>query len=238
MAKGDRSHSATADLARTRRRKKAVADEKQYLRAILSEARSRLSAERAGILSRRVQQRLLATQAYSAAAKVVLYAPLGREVETALIAGDALHSHRQLYYPIVDRGSRQIRLGAVSDLRELRPGAFGIMEPPITGALEAGALVTDLGAALICVPGIAFTPAAIRLGRGGGYYDRLIAALPAEAVTAGLGYSFQLIDGLPEQTHDRRLDLIVTESAVYAASGAPHVATQTADQGGLPKWAC
>ena len=217
---------------------KAVADEKQYLRAVLSEARSSLSAERASALSRRVQQRLLATQAYRAAAKVVLYAPVGREVETALIAADALRSHRQLYYPIVDRGLRRIRLGAVSDLGELRPGAFGILEPPITGALEDGALVSGLGAALVCVPGIAFTPAAARLGRGGGYYDRLIAALPAEAVTAGLGYSFQLIDRLPEQTHDRRLDLIVTESAVYAASGAPHAATQTADQGGLPKWAC
>jgi len=185
-----------------------------------------------------VQQRLLATQAYRAAAKIVLYAPLGREVETALIAADALRSHRQLYYPIVDRSLRRIRLGAISELSELRPGAFGILEPPVTGALEDGALVPGLGAALVCVPGIAFTSAAARLGRGGGYYDRLIAALPAEAVTAGLGYSFQLIDRLPEQTHDRRLDLTVTESAVYAASGAPHAATQTADQGGLPKWAC
>jgi 5-formyltetrahydrofolate cyclo-ligase len=217
---------------------KAVADEKQYLRAVLSEARSSLSAERSGALSIRVQQRLLATQAYLAAAKVILYAPLGREVQTALIAADALRSHRQLYYPIVDRNLRQIRLGAVSDLGELRSGAFGIREPPTTGALEVGALRTDLGAALVCVPGIAFTPAAARLGRGGGYYDRLIAALPAEAVTAGLGYSFQLIDRLPEQAHDRRLDLIVTESAVYAASGAPPAATQTANQGGLPKWAC
>jgi 5-formyltetrahydrofolate cyclo-ligase len=214
---------------------KAVADEKQYLRAVLSEARSNLPAERADALSRRVQQRLLTTSAYREAVKVVLYAPCGREVETALIAADALRSHRQLYYPIVDRSSRRVGLVAVSDPGQLRPGAFGIMEPPASGALES---LIDLGAALMCVPGIAFTPAAVRLGRGGGYYDRLIAALPAQTVTAGLGYSFQLIDRLPEQTHDRRLDLIVTESAVYAASGAPHAATQTADQGGLPKWAC
>ncbi|MGB8183056.1 MAG: hypothetical protein WCF13_11870, partial [Stellaceae bacterium] len=59
-----------------------------------------------------------------------------------------------------------------------------------------------------------------------------------KAVTAGLGYSFQLIDRVPEQAHDRRLDLIVTESAVYAASVAPHAAAQATDQGGLPKWAC
>jgi 5-formyltetrahydrofolate cyclo-ligase len=122
----------------------------------------------------------------------------------------------------------------VSDLSELAPGAFGILEPAAAGALEAG----ELGPALVCVPGVAFTPAAARLGRGGGYYDRLLAALSAEAVTAGLGYSFQLIDRLPEQLHDRRLDLVVTESAVYATSVAPHAAAQTSDQGGSPKWAC
>ncbi len=208
-----------------------MADEKQYLRAVLSDARASLSAERAHALSMRVQQRLLVTPAYLAAAKVVLYAPLGREVETALIAADALRSHRQLYYPVVDRNSHRIMLGAVSDPGELHPGAFGISEPPTIGALEP----EKLGAALVCVPGIAFTPAAARLGRGGGYYDRLLAVLDNEAVTAGLGYSFQLIDRLPEQAHDRRLDLSVTESAVYAASAAPHAAAQTADQGGLPK---
>ena len=211
-----------------------MADEKQNLRAVLSEARSSLSAECARALSMRVQQRLLATSAYLTATKVVLYAPLGREVETALIAADAIRSRRQLFYPIVDRNRRRITLGAVSSLGELRSGALGILEPPAIGALEPD----SLGDALVCVPGIAFTPAAARLGRGGGYYDRMLAALPAEAATAGLSYSFQLIDRLPEQTHDRRLDLIVTESAVYAASGAPHAAAQTADQGGLPKWAC
>ena len=211
-----------------------MADEKQYLRAVLSEARSGLSAAHAGALSARVQHRLLSTEAYLAAAKVVLYAPLGREVETDLIAADALRSKRQLYYPIADRKHRRIRLSAVSNLSELRAGAFGILEPPAAGALEAEAL----GAALVCVPGIAFTPDAARLGRGGGYYDRLLAALSVQAVTAGLGYSFQLIDRLPEQAHDRRLDFVVTESAVYAASGAPAAAAQATDQGGQPKWAC
>jgi 5-formyltetrahydrofolate cyclo-ligase len=181
-----------------------------------------------------VHQRLLSTETYLATAKVVLYAPLGREVETDLIAADVLRSHRRLYYPIADRKHRRIRFGAVSDLGELRAGAFGILEPPATGALEA----ETIGAALVCVPGIAFTSAAGRLGRGGGYYDRLLAALSVEAVTIGLAYSFQLIDHLPEQAHDRRLDFVVTESAVYAASGAPPAAAQATDQGGLPKWAC
>lgn len=211
-----------------------MADDKQYLRTVLSEARRNLSAARAAQLSARVQARLLATRAYLAAARVVLYAPRDGEVDTALIAAAALGSRRQLYYPLVDRERRRIRLGAVSDPAELRPGAFGIPEPPESSAQEAG----EIGAALVCVPGLAFTPAGARLGRGGGYYDRLLAAFGAGAVAAGLGYSFQLIDRLPEEIHDRRLDLVVTESAVYAAGGAPRAAARPADQGGIPKWTC
>ena len=185
-----------------------------------------------------VQRRLLATLEYRASRKILLYAPVGGEVDTALIAADALRTRRQLYYPIIDRGLCRLRLGAVADLGELRAGAFGIPQPPVAGAREARDLASDPGAALVCVPGVAFTPAGARLGRGGGYYDRLLAELPREVRAAGLGYSFQLIDRLPEESHDRRLDFIVTESAVYAASAAPPAATQTADRGGLPKWAC
>ena len=211
-----------------------MADEKQYLRAVFSEARSSVPAAYAAALSIRVQRQLLGTNAYLAAKQVVLYAALDREVETALIAADVLRTNRRLYYPIIDRVHRRIRFGAVSGIADLSPGAFGILEPLAARALEA----EELGAALVCVPGLAFTPAAARLGRGGGYYDRLLAAMSAEVVTAGLAYSFQLINRLPEELHDRRLDLIVTESAVYAANGAPDAAAQPADQGGLPKWAC
>jgi 5-formyltetrahydrofolate cyclo-ligase len=238
MAEGDRPLSAPACLARPAAAKQAVADEKPYLRAVLSEARSGLSAERAGALSAQVQRRMLATPEYRASAKVVLYAPVGGEVDTALIAADALRTHRQLYYPIIDRGLRRLRLGPVANLGELRAGAFGIPQPPAIGAFEPGALTSGPGAALVCVPGVAFTPAGARLGRGGGYYDRLLAELPREARAAGLGYSFQLIDWLPEESHDRRLDFIVTESAVYAASATPPAATQTADRGGSHRWAC
>ena len=205
-----------------------MADEKSYLRSVLSDARLNLSAARAGALSMGAQRRLLATSSYRAVAEIVLYAPFEHEVDTALVAAEVLRSGRRLSYPIIDRQHRLLKFGAVTGLDQLRPGTFGIFEPPATAARAPH----ELDAALVCVPGLAFTPAGARLGRGGGYYDRLIAALPARAVTAGLGYSFQLLDRLPQEFNDRRLDLIVTESAVYAARNAPPAAAQTADQGG------
>jgi 5-formyltetrahydrofolate cyclo-ligase len=65
---------------------------------------------------------------------------------------------------------------------------------------------------------VAFSHTGQRLGRGGGYFDRALAALGPLTITAGLAYSFQLLDWLPQSPNDRRLDLIFTESAVHVAA--------------------
>jgi 5-formyltetrahydrofolate cyclo-ligase len=211
-----------------------VADAKQYLRAVLSEARRSLPIPTASALAACVQSRLLDCPAYRQAACVVLYAPRDNEVETGLIAADAARSSRRLLYPIVDRTQRSIKLGEVAGPSELRPGAYSIPEPPP----DAPALAPEeLGAGtLVCVPGLAFTVDGMRLGRGRGYYDRTLAALSQSVLTVGLCYSFQLLDQLPRDTWDRRLDFVVSESAVYAAGRAPGVAAQPADQGGNTRW--
>jgi 5-formyltetrahydrofolate cyclo-ligase len=212
----------------------AVADEKQYLRTVLSEARRSLAFAVSSELSARIQAGLIASSAYCSAGSVVLYSPCDGEAQTGLIAVDALARGKRLYYPAVDRSHRSVRLRCVSDLSALLPGAFGILEPPDGSAVEPD----ELTGALICVPGVAFTPGGARLGRGGGYYDRLLAGLGPGIVTAGLSYSFQLIDRLPQEAWDRRLDLVFTESAVYATGDAPRAAARPADQGGKTKWTC
>ena len=73
----------------------------------------------------------------------------------------------------------------------------------------------DIG--LILVPGLAFTRAGQRLGRGGGYYDRFLASLPATTVKLGVCFDLQLVAELPVEPHDQRVDAIVTESGLLAA---------------------
>ena len=102
-------------------------------------------------------------------------------------------------------------------------------------SLMAAAALAD---AIICVPGVAFGLKGQRLGRGGGHYDRFIAALPDEAVTIGLAYSFQLLDRIPEESFDQRLKCIITESAcIRASEPIAHGAEAIGGQGGidLPK---
>jgi 5-formyltetrahydrofolate cyclo-ligase len=191
-----------------------LADQKTILRRILAESRAGLPAHRAAHMSAFVQRNLIGTPCYADAASVILYAAKGNEVATDTIFAHAIASGRRVLYPRIVSEGPHLSLVPVLTLAELQPGAFGILEP--TGAEIAR--YADLERALICVPGVAFGPAGQRLGRGGGYYDRLIAALAPQTVTAGLAYSFQVLDRLPEAPRDRRLGLIVTESAVHWAS--------------------
>jgi 5-formyltetrahydrofolate cyclo-ligase len=207
---------------------KRVADEKTNIRRILAECRAGLEVACAARRSALVQHKLIETAAYADAACVVLYAAKDHEVATELIFEHAIASRRRVFYPRIVPGTPHLHLVRVQTLAELRPGEFGILEP--TGAEIARD--AELERALICVPGVAFGPAGQRLGRGGGFYDRLIAALAPQTVTAGLAYSFQVLDQLPEASSDRRLGLIVTESAVRGAAGSSRAAGARMDSGG------
>jgi 5-formyltetrahydrofolate cyclo-ligase len=65
---------------------------------------------------------------------------------------------------------------------------------------------------VILVPGLAFTRRGQRLGRGGGYYDRYLASLPAETLKIGVCFGFQIFESLPTESHDQTVDGVVTEA--------------------------
>ncbi len=64
---------------------------------------------------------------------------------------------------------------------------------------------------LILVPGLAFTTDGLRLGRGGGYYDRLLASLPPRTRRIGVCFATQIVATLPTEPHDQRVARVVTE---------------------------
>jgi 5-formyltetrahydrofolate cyclo-ligase len=98
----------------------------------------------------------------------------------------------------------------------LMTGAFGIMEP-------AGPSVPATEVTVAIVPGVGFDAALRRLGRGGGYYDRLLVDLAPSAVTIGV-CAEQLVHaaepGLPVAPHDRTVDLLVTDASVRRRAGS------------------
>ncbi len=89
------------------------------------------------------------------------------------------------------------------DPGQLAAGAFGIEEP------AAGAVCCPPGAIdLVAVPGVAFTAAGDRLGRGRGYYDRYLSQPAFRGFKVGVCYAHQLTETLPVEPHDVRMDAV------------------------------
>lgn len=64
---------------------------------------------------------------------------------------------------------------------------------------------------LVLVPGIAFTRSGTRVGRGAGFFDRFLAHRAARAIKVGIAFSFQIVESLPVESHDVKLDIVVSD---------------------------
>jgi 5-formyltetrahydrofolate cyclo-ligase len=71
---------------------------------------------------------------------------------------------------------------------------------------------------VVIVPGTAFTPAGDRLGQGGGWYDRFLDRVRPDCTKVGVAFAPQLVEQLPIESHDVRLDVIVTDVGVISGT--------------------
>ena len=89
----------------------------------------------------------------------------------------------------------------------VRKGPMGILEP------KDADIVPPQTVAIWIVPGLAFTQDGTRLGYGGGWYDRLLAAAEGPKTLIGVAHSFQIVDALPTEPHDVKLSVVLDDSA-------------------------
>ena len=101
------------------------------------------------------------------------------------------------------------------DPRRLVPGAFGILEPGPDARLCSPGEID-----LLLVPGVAFTCGGLRCGRGREYYDRYLAQTAFRGFRLGVCFAHQLVDALPAEPHDIRMDGVIFEGSADPAGGA------------------
>ena len=98
---------------------------------------------------------------------------------------------------------------------ELTPGTWQILEPKPEWRARLDRHVEAVELDLIIVPGLAFDRHGDRLGLGKGYYDRLLQHIRPDAVKIAVAFECQIVDKIPVLPHDVRMDMVITENAVY-----------------------
>ncbi|TFH66780.1 MAG: 5-formyltetrahydrofolate cyclo-ligase [Gemmatimonadales bacterium] len=165
--------------------------------------------------SRRIAERVASHERYNRAAVVSTYVGVDSEVATIPLIVSALAAGRTVVVPWVD--GDDIRLSRLDRLDELVSSGFGLLEPTVEIRTDPSRRVAPEVCEVFLVPGVAFDREGYRLGRGRGYYDRLLSQVPPAVFRIGLAFECQLVESVPREDHDQRMDLIVTEQRTYEA---------------------
>ncbi len=148
---------------------------------------------------------LLQSAWYRRAGTVFSFVSLPSEPDTRLLLARALADGKTLCVPLC-RGGGVMEARAIASLADLRPGAMGIQEPD-ADAPRVGPESIDL----CVVPCLAATAQGVRLGHGGGYYDRFLKQLSPRAARVLLCRRALVLERLPQDAWDVPVPLILTE---------------------------
>ena len=185
---------------------------KQTLRREFSARRKAITAQMRQEYNAAICENIRALPVFQKARNIAAYISFGAEVDLS-----ALFPGKRLFLPRFEAHSGVYEMVAVEDLKhDLLPGKYGIPEPsPSLPAADPGFLASQV---LFLIPAVACDRCGCRLGRGGGYYDRLLAQIDTPPLAAI--YSCQLSDTpLPGTEHDRPVRWVVTEREVIDTTG-------------------
>jgi 5-formyltetrahydrofolate cyclo-ligase len=184
--------------------------DKRRLRRLLSERRRAVPPAEAMRVATRIAELLLAEPRVRSARRIALYAALEGEVPSRPLFDALVSLGKPCLFPrVLER--RALAFAVVADWSELRPGRYGVLEPPA----QAAVIRPEQGD-LVLVPGVAFDRAGNRLGRGQGFYDRAFpASAPHPPLLIGVAHQIQLVEAVPNVETDRRVDAVVTELAFH-----------------------
>ena len=185
----------------------SVSVQKAALRKHLLEKRDAISDEFRNISSSKIYQNLKQVDSYINSQNIACYFSIGSEIDTYDIMLGILEQGKNMLLPkIVDNN---LEFYVVPNLEKLEKGIFDIMEPK-----DSCKKAENIDCVL--VPTIGISKSGDRLGYGRGYYDKFLSS--TGAVKISLTYSKQIVKSIPSESHDIKIDLIITEDEIIKVS--------------------
>ena len=187
---------------------KAVSTDKKKIRKEMIDKRSSMEDMEVTKKSFEICKKIMSMNIYKDSKVILAYMSARHEVDLSYLIGNAIEAGKLVYLPKVE---------SKTDMKfylydgNLKLGKFGIKEPVSKAALDEELLKEE--GVLMIVPGVAFDKTKNRLGHGGGYYDRFFDK-DNKLFKLAVGYDYQILDSVPADEHDKKVDTIVTEKDI------------------------
>lgn len=174
--------------------------EKQALRKAIREQKRAMTETQIISKSEKLGELFIASELYKQAKTIYGYLPYNQEVRTTAMLQRALEDGKKVAVPKCY--GDEMRFIYLEDLSQVEKGYCGIPEP-----IEDGPVADDPNA-LVLMPGLAFTKEGLRMGYGGGFYDKFLASEPHHP-TLALCYDFQMVEHIPTDEYDVPVDMVL-----------------------------
>ena len=177
--------------------------DKDEIRRMMRERRRALTPEERTAASAVICAKLAALNLHS---PVAVYLASPQEIDLSPFIRKMLASGGKVVAPRWNGETYELAVLRGLDEAHLRKGPMGILEP------AEAEIVLPKEVEVWLVPGLAFARNGKRLGYGGGWYDRLLAAAPKDSLKLGIAHAFQVVDDLPSEPHDILLAGVIDDS--------------------------
>ncbi len=181
---------------------------KELVRMKHLQLRNSLSEDEISRKSDEIEKRLFFLPEFKKSNVMLFYASFGKEVETGKMIERALAEGKNVCVPVTSFKEKTLVASSIKGLSDLEKKPSGLIEPREINSCPLEKID------LIVVPGIVFDGGGYRIGYGGGFYDRLLRKAPRGTVAIGLCFEQNIAKNIPKQSHDAKMNKIVTEERV------------------------
>ena len=176
---------------------------KDQIRKQIAQGRRSLTPDWIAQASLKIVHKIEQLDIFKQAQTIALYKAIAGEVDLEPLFPICWEKHKCTAIPVFDPIERKYSLSEVNHQTRYISAKYGIQEPELHAPLN----LFDVD--LILVPGVAFSLNGQRLGRGGGYYDRLMEGYKGK--TIGVAFNFQITPTIPSESHDIPVNIVITE---------------------------
>lgn len=184
---------------------------KDILREEYFNIRNSLSLDKVLRVSRKITNMFINLEIVKKSRNFMLYYSFKKEIITYDLIDILFREGKNVFLPYIS--NNKIMISRIYSRKDLKPGAFGIMEPVERQNIDINKMD------VIVVPGLLFDKNGYRIGYGGGYYDRLLSSITSDITTIGLVYDDFLQERLPIARYDMPVKIILSEKQVLHIGG-------------------